>query len=152
MAGKVVGQISEAISESKKQIQTLTRKGAELAEKGLEAAGKARNKAEETAAMGASAISVISEKVQKENLIRMAETVREEIRTTLLAETLSDIAKVQDDADELRRKMNDMQKIYDRKIAELHAEIKSLKTTAEKPAEKTAPKPRAPKKPAAKAE
>ncbi|HPV03419.1 MAG TPA: hypothetical protein PLC24_02540 [Myxococcota bacterium] len=147
MTSKLKEHISEAINESKKQVQTIIEKGTVAAGVGREVAGKAIEKAEdvaakarakagETAAKGAVAVSVISEKVQKDNLVKMAESVRDEVRNTLFAETMSEIARLKDDTDELRRRMADMQKAYDRKIADLQDQIKAA--GAEKPTARTA--------------
>jgi hypothetical protein len=147
MKNKVTEQINEAINESKEQFKTISQKGVKLAEKGMEIAGKARNKAEESAAAGASALAKMSDSVHKENLLRIAESVKEEIRTTLFSTTINEIAVVKDEADELRRKIGDMQKIYDKKFADLQAELKAVKAAAPKV---VTPKPEAPKPAASK--
>ena len=171
MGSKLKDQISEAIVESKKQIENIVGKGSltekgreaaelarEAAEKAREKAGKAaevahekvekatakaREKAGETAAMGAVTITKISEKVHTENLVRMADQVREEVRHTLLAETLSDIARLRDDTDELRRRMTDMQKVYDKKIADLQEQLKAAQAAPKAPRAPRARKPAA---------
>ena len=159
MGNKIKDHITEAISESKKQVESILDKGGKVVEMGSKAADKARaaaekakEKASETAAVGAVTINRISEKIQKENLVRMAESVREEVRNTLFAETLSEIARLKDDTDELRRRMADMQKAYDRKISDLQSQLKATKAASGKAKPAASSKPAAAKKakPAAK--
>jgi len=140
------------------QIDSLVRKSTEMAEKGRDAAGKARARAGEAAGkarttaekaaekayeksglkehISPETLSKISDKVHKENMIRAAETVRDELRHLILGQTLSDIAEVKDQNDELRRKMDDMQKIYDKKIADLQAQLGAARSTP-RPAPRT---------------
>lgn len=143
MTSKIKDHITEAINESKKQVEEILDKSGKVVEMGSKAAEKAREKASEAAAAGVGTINKISEKMHKENLVRMAESVREEVRNTLFAEMLSEIARLKDDTDELRRRMADMQKAYDRKISDLQSQMKATRP-------KPSTKPEATKKPASK--
>ncbi len=142
------------------QIDSLMKKGSKVAEMGHAAAEKAREQAEKAAEIardkaekaaararemagdkgraGVEKLTALTDRVHKESLVKAAESVLDELRHVVMAQTISEIAEVKDQNDELRRKIDDMQRIYDKKIADLQAAL------AEK---KTAPRP--PRKPAA---
>lgn len=152
------------------QFDSLVKKGSKMAEKGRDVAGKAREKAEKAAEVardkaekaaamaremagekgrvGVEKLSKLTDRVHRESLVKAAESVLDELRNVVMAQTISEIAEVKDANDELRRKLDDMQKIYDKKIADLQAELaaKPAQPRPARPAARPARKPSATEK------
>jgi len=167
----MAGKLSEQLDSLKKKSSKMAEIGRDAAQKAREKAGetarKAREKAEiaadiararageaatraktvatEKAHVGAETVSRLTDHVNREKLTQTAESVLDELRNVVMSQTISEIAEVRDANDELRRKLEDMQRIYDKKIADLQAELAERKSTPKAAAK---PAPRKPRKPA----